>query len=83
MNVSPKGGFFKVYLEAFGTAKYKVAYRQKINKNKAEEYIQQYRSIIEKYKNYLEVFSSDGRPYKSLFYYCDEGMLWAVNFLEL
>jgi len=36
MNVSPKGGFFKVYLEAFGTAKYKVAYRQKINKNKVE-----------------------------------------------
>lgn len=56
---------------------------KKINKNKAEDYIQQYRSLIEKHKNYLEVFDADGKPYKTMFYYSDEGMLWAANFLEL
>ncbi|MDO8741447.1 MAG: hypothetical protein Q7J54_07850 [Candidatus Woesearchaeota archaeon] len=56
---------------------------KKINKNKAEDYVQQYRSLIEKYKNYPEVFDADGKPYKTPFYYSDEGMLWAAMFLDL
>lgn len=56
---------------------------KKIDKNKAEFYINQYKAIIEKHKNYLEVFDANGKPYKTPFYYADEGMLWAVNFLEL
>ncbi len=46
-------------------------------------YHQQYTQMIEKHKNYLEVFTKDGKPYQSPFYYCDSGMLWAANYLTL
>ncbi len=36
---------------------------------------------IEEYKTVLEVFTPEGKPYKSLLYTCDEGMLWAANIL--
>ena len=39
--------------------------------------------VIEKYKNFLEVFNPDGSPFRSWFYYADEGMLWCANYLTL
>jgi hypothetical protein len=33
---------------------------------------------VEKDQNFLEVFTPDGRPYTSLFYHADEGMLWGA-----
>ena len=45
--------------------------------------MQHYASHIQQHKNFLEVFHPDGSPYASLFYYADEGMLWAVNYLAL
>jgi hypothetical protein len=42
-----------------------------------------YTEMIEKHKNYLEVFTQKGEPYHSPFYYCDSGMLWAANYLTL
>ncbi len=39
--------------------------------------------IIETYKNYLEVFSNNGKPFKTLLYHADQGMLWAANYLTL
>ncbi len=55
----------------------------RIDKAKAEKHINNYKEIIEKYKNYLEVFNEHGKPFKTVFYYADEGMLWSANFLSL
>jgi len=55
----------------------------KINKKLAKEYIDIYSKIIEKNKNFLEVYDYEGKPYKSKFYYSDEEMLWASKHLSL
>jgi hypothetical protein len=41
--------------------------------------------IVERDQNYLEVYTTDGKPYKgrALLYHADEGMLWAAMFLDL
>ena len=54
-----------------------------IDKPLAKKYIDQYTKLIEKYKNFLEVFNPDGSPFRSWFYYADEGMLWCANYLTL
>ena len=54
-----------------------------IDKEKAKEYIMSYTKIIEKYHNYLEIYTVDSKPYKSLFYCADESLLWAANYLTL
>jgi len=56
---------------------------QRVNKKLAQMYLATYTQLIERYKNYLEVFNADGTPFKSIFYQADEGMLWAVNYLGL
>jgi hypothetical protein len=42
-------------------------------------------ALIERDGNYLEVYTTEGKPYRGLgrFYYCDEGMIWAAMFLAL
>jgi len=50
---------------------------------KADDYINQYKTLIELNKNYLEIFNQDGSPYETFFYYTDEGMLWASMYLDL
>jgi hypothetical protein len=56
---------------------------QQIDKQKASEYKEVYTEMIEKHKNYLEVFFANGKPFSSPFFYCDSGMLWAANYLTL
>lgn len=56
---------------------------KRVDKKKFNHYYNKYRQIIEDNMNYLEVFNPDGRLYKTPFYYSDEGMLWAANFLTL
>jgi hypothetical protein len=56
---------------------------KQVDGKKAKKYIDSYTKIIEKYKNFLEVFNPDGTPFKSPFYYADEGMLWAANYLAI
>ncbi|MBI4150136.1 hypothetical protein HY488_01900, partial [Candidatus Woesearchaeota archaeon] len=41
------------------------------------EYVDQLTWVIEKNKTFLEVFESDGTPFRTPFYVSDEGMLWA------
>ncbi len=53
-----------------------------VDREKAREYINQYVRNVEKYKNYLEVFNPNGIPYKTLFYYADEAMLWSAMLLD-
>jgi len=56
---------------------------RKINKKTAERYINEYKKLIEKFGTWVEVFNPDTTPYSSMFYFSDEGMLWAANFLDL
>jgi hypothetical protein len=55
----------------------------KIDRQLSSKYIEQYKSLIEKHKNYLELFQPSGMPYRSFFYVTDEGMLWSAIFLSL
>ncbi len=55
-----------------------------VDKKQAQEHLDRYKNIIEHYKTFYEVYTPDGaRPYRSLFYHADEGMLWAAQFLDL
>jgi len=60
-----------------------IALLKKTNRAEAESHMDAYRKIIESYKNYLEVFDEKGKPFKTAFYYSDEGMIWSANFLSL
>jgi hypothetical protein len=42
-------------------------------------------ALIERDRNYLEVYRTDGQPYRgrAFLYQADEGMLWASMFLDL
>ncbi|MEK6809871.1 MAG: hypothetical protein AABY40_04300 [Nanoarchaeota archaeon] len=56
---------------------------QEVDKERADAYKERYRELIEKHKNFLEVFDEKGKPFSTPFYYCDSGMLWAANYLKL
>lgn len=56
---------------------------KKVDKNLAEKYLNDYTFIIKKHKNFLEVFDKQGKPFKSPFYFADEGMIWAANYVKL
>lgn len=49
------------------------------NKSK---YINKYLELVKKHKTFLEIYDPDGSPYKSLFYYSDEGMIWCAGLLN-
>ncbi len=54
----------------------------KTNKELADLARQKYIELIEKYKTLFEVYEGT-KPYSSLFYYADEGMLWCANWLAM
>lgn len=54
-----------------------------IDQNLFATYHQKYTELIEKHKNYREVFSKNGRLYQTPWYVSDQGMLWAANYLTL
>ena len=56
---------------------------KEVNPQKAEEFKKVYKELIETNHNFFEVFSADGKPYKTPFYHSDSGMLWAANYLTL
>ncbi len=59
---------------------------KKINPELAKKYKKSYTEMIESYGGYLEVLSGEGKkvkPFRTPFYYCDRGMLWACNYLVL
>ncbi len=57
---------------------------ERIDKELAGKHADYYKQIVERYRTFLEVYEPDGRkPYKSLFYASDEGMLWAANLLTI
>lgn len=54
-----------------------------IDKKKADFHVRQYKELVENNGNFLEIFSEDGKPYSSVFYYSDEGLLWCSMLLDL
>ena len=56
---------------------------KRVDKQKAQSYIESYTKLIETYKNYPEVLTAAGKPFTAPFYHCDQGMLWAANYLAL
>ncbi len=54
-----------------------------VDKDRADSYKEKYKELIEKHKNFMEVFTKEGKVYKTPFYYSDSGMLWAANYLTL
>lgn len=55
----------------------------KVNKGLTKHYLKQYQDLIKKHKTFLEVYDSKKKPFKTTFYICDEGMLWASMYLTL
>ena len=49
----------------------------------AAAYKKKYADAIEKYKGFVEVYTSSGKPYSSWYYTADRSMLWAANYLTL
>ncbi len=54
-----------------------------IDNKLAMQYLAEYEKKIIQNKNFLEVYDKNGKPFKTLFYYSDEAMLWAANYLLL
>jgi len=55
----------------------------KADKNLQKHYVERYKEMIKKYKNFPEVFNPDGGLFNMMFYYTDEGMSWCANYLTL
>ncbi len=55
----------------------------KSDKKEARQMLERYTKLIERYRTFVEVFSPSGKPFKSMYYHADEGMLWAGNYLAL
>lgn len=55
----------------------------KFNHPVLKEQLEKYDELITRYKTFPEVLNPDGSPYKSPFYYCDEGMLWSAAYLNV
>lgn len=56
---------------------------KKSNPSLAKKHLQSYTKMIESYKNYPEALTPKGKPFTAPFYHCDQGMLWAANYLTL
>jgi hypothetical protein len=54
-----------------------------VDRPRARACLAQYEDLMAKHRNFLEVFDKKGRPFRTLFYYSDESMLWVANYLYL
>jgi len=56
---------------------------RKIDIDYARNYLGRYQKLIEKYRNFLEVYNRKGKPFSTVWFYTDESMIWAANYLYL
>jgi hypothetical protein len=56
---------------------------KKYDKKRFTTYMQQYRQLILKHRNFLEVYRRDGEPFHTRFYHADESLLWVAKYLSL
>jgi hypothetical protein len=56
-----------------------------VNRPLMEQHRTTMATLIERDRNYLEVYTTDGKPYRgrAFLYQADEGMIWASMFLDL
>ena len=52
------------------------------DKKQAKRYHKQYRQLLEKHGTLIEVLTTEGKPYSSIFYSADEGMIWSAHWLR-
>ena len=55
----------------------------KVDKKQAVFHLKQYERLIKKYMTFIEVYDSKGKPYVSLVYSSDEGMIWCASWLSM
>lgn len=53
------------------------------DKRLAKDYLSRYKGLIEKHKNFLEIYWPDGSPFKTPLYCADHNMLWASMYLNM
>lgn len=53
-----------------------------IDKKLFRSYVKRYKKEVERRKNFLELYTPKGKPFKSTFYVADHDMLWAVKLLD-
>ncbi len=46
------------------------------------DYVTALTNVIEREKNFLELFDKNGHPFHTSYYWADEGMLWAAKYLD-
>src|SRR5262249_14518648 len=58
---------------------------KEVDRPKMEQHRAAMAALIDRDRNYLELYQRNGRPYRGrgFFYYADEGMIWAAMFLDL
>ncbi len=56
---------------------------KKYDKKSFNDFMKQYKGLITKHKNFLEVYDSNGKPFQTHFYFSDESMLWVSKYLAL
>ncbi len=56
---------------------------KKIDEYEANTYFLSYKHLIQKNRNFYELYTPDGKPYKSLFYMADESVIWCANYLTI
>lgn len=54
----------------------------RVDKKKAKAHLAQYTQLIEKNKNFIELYRGD-KPYSTFWYSADEGLLWASMYLHM
>lgn len=50
---------------------------ERYDKKASNMYVKKYLQKLKEHKNFLEIYDSKGNPFKTLFYYADEGLVWA------
>jgi len=53
------------------------------DKGLARKYLERFRELIARERNYPEVLTKEGKPHTGPFFHADDSMLWACNFLAL
>jgi hypothetical protein len=56
---------------------------KKFYPSKLRGYLNAIAKQVNENKNFLELFTPDGKPFEVRFHITEEGMLWAVKFLDL
>lgn len=55
---------------------------KQIDKKLYKNHLSAYKRMLQTHGTFLELYFADGKPYKSPFYYSDEGMLWGSILLQ-